>query len=130
MEHIDDYEKKVTYQVGKILSNGQMVPTRMFTYDMKMPIIARREIETNVSVYDGETILIGGMADNEVTSRDDKWPLLGDIPLLGNLFRDQHSNKVNRTLLMFITARLVDAKGAPWDPNRGARQQGLVNFDR
>ena len=130
LEHRGDYDKYVTYQVGKVTASGEMIPTRLFTYNLRMPEIARREIETNISIYDGETVLIGGMADNEVSSRDDKWPILGDIPLLGRLFRDQQSNVQNRTLLMFITARLVDAKGAPWDPTRGGRRQGLVNFDR
>lgn len=130
LSHIGDYDKIVTYHTGTINAQGEMVPSQFFTYNLKMPEFAKREMTTNISIYDGETVLIGGMADNEVTARDDKWPILGDIPLLGNLFRDQQNNVKNTSLLIFITARLVNAKGEPWDASRAARNRGQIKFNR
>jgi len=104
-----------------------MVPVMKQTFNLRMPEIARREMTTNITLYDGETVLLGGMADNESIVRDDKWPVLGDIPLLGRLFQDQMSNVTNRTLLIFITARLINPNGMPV---RSVRERGLVEFNR
>jgi len=97
------------------------------TFDLRMPEIARREMTTSITLYDGETVLIGGMADNESVARDDKWPILGDIPLLGRFFQDQQTNVTNRTMLIFITARLVNSNGVPM---RSVRDRGLIEFNR
>jgi type II secretory pathway component GspD/PulD (secretin) len=49
--------------------------------------------------------------------------------LIGNLFRDQQKKSVNHTMLIFITARLVNSQGAPWKP-QNLRNHGLVDFNR
>ena len=124
------YTKNMQYEYGTMDASGKRTPSRVYTVPLKLPEIARREMLTNVNIYDGETVLIGGMTDNEVTARDDKWPILGDIPLLGNLFRDQQNNVRNKSLLIFITARLVNAKGEPWDASRASRNRGTIKFNR
>ena len=94
---------------------------------MRMPEISRREMTTNITLYDGETVLIGGMVENETTVRDDKWPILGDIPLIGRLFQDKKTNVTNRTMLVFITARLINPNGTPV---RGSSDRGVMDFNR
>ena len=69
------------------------------------PIINQRQAETTVSAKDGETIVLGGMIRNQVTSTVNKVPLVGDIPILGNLFRN-HTMDHQKTEL-FLTPRVV-----------------------
>lgn len=124
--HTKDYDYPVTFEAGQII-NGVRVPTITQTFNLRMPEIARREMMATITMYDGETVLLGGMADNESNARDDSWPILGSIPLIGNFFRDQQTDVTNRSMLIFITARLVNSSGIPL---RSIRDRGLIEFNR
>lgn len=69
--------------------------------DSSQLITNKREIETTVRVKDGEIVVLGGLIEQTETSRTDKVPLLGDIPVLGHLFRSD-SKTVNKTNLMIF----------------------------
>ena len=125
--HVADDDNPITYRARRVSSDGTSRTLAGTTYNLKMPILARREINATLTVGDGETVLIGGMVDNENKSREDRWPILGDLPLVGRFFRDQQSNVVNRSLLIFVTARLVDSRGVPL---RSLQDQGFVDFNR
>lgn len=71
------------------------------------PIINQRLANTTVSVKDGESIILGGIIRNTVTSTVKKVPLLGDIPILGNLFKSTDKTKGKTELLVFLTPRVV-----------------------
>ena len=71
------------------------------------PIVNQREAETTVSVKDGETIILGGMIRNQVTSTVNKIPLLGNIPLLGELFTQKKNDHQKTELLVFLTPKVV-----------------------
>jgi len=71
------------------------------------PIVNQREAETTVSAKDGETIILGGMIRNQVTATVNKVPLLGDLPLLGNLFRSNSKDNQKTELLVFLTPKIV-----------------------
>lgn len=73
-----------------------------FTPD-NQPIVDSRKTETNLMVKDGETVVIGGLRKKEDTSTIDKFPVLGDIPLLGKLFRRSNNSKVDTELVIFVT---------------------------
>ena len=90
-------------------------------YDVKMPVISRRDLNTNVKVYDGETVVLGGMLRDSKADRNDKWPGLGDLPLVGRLFSSQMTRADKKNLLIFVTTRLVNNDGVPvrQDPRRG-----------
>ncbi len=75
--------------------------------DFNAPIVNQRQADTTVSVRDGETIILGGIIRNNVTSTVKKIPLLGDIPILGNLFRSTEKGNVKTELLVFLTPRIV-----------------------
>jgi general secretion pathway protein D len=77
------------------------------------PIFSTREIRTEVTVFDGATIVMGGLTRDEVRSYSDKVPVLGDIPLLGRLFRSEGETRQKRNLLIFVTANLVSPGGSP-----------------
>ena len=128
--HVRDYDNYLVYGVYQYGPNGEVQKAQERKINVKMPEFSKREINTNITLYDGETVLIGGMVDNEVLTRKDKWPFLGDIPFIGNFFRDQQSDIFNRTLLIFITARLMTPKGSPWNPDNSMKNRGLVDFSR
>jgi general secretion pathway protein D len=71
------------------------------------PIVNQREADTTVSVKDGETIVLGGIIQNQITKTINKIPILGDLPILGNLFRDNSTTKNKTELLVFLTPRVV-----------------------
>lgn len=71
------------------------------------PIINQRTADTTVSVKDGETIILGGIIRRTVTTDVRKVPVLGDIPLLGQLFRSNVKENQKTELLVFLTPRIV-----------------------
>jgi general secretion pathway protein D len=62
-------------------------------------------------VWDGHTVVMGGLIREELVTIDDKVPVLGDIPIIGRLFRTEGRQSEKRNLLIFVTARLVDPAG-------------------
>ncbi|NIR58998.1 MAG: type II secretion system protein GspD, partial [Gammaproteobacteria bacterium] len=62
----------------------------------------KRSLKTTVLVEDGQTLVLGGLIDDTVRTRDEKVPLLGDIPLLGKLFSYKSTNKVKQNLMVFL----------------------------
>ena len=72
-----------------------------------IPAIAQRLAETEVILRDGESFAIAGLIDNRVIQRIDKLPGLGDIPIIGNLFRSRSNRKSTDELLVVITPRFV-----------------------
>ena len=77
------------------------------------PVFSTREVTTQVSVYDGQTVVLGGLMREDVQKVQDKVPILGDIPLAGRLFRTSSDQHVKRNLIMFVTANLLDPAGQP-----------------
>lgn len=78
------------------------------------PIIAERSTRTSVSVADNETIVIGGIIKDFTVTINDKIPFLGDIPLVGELFKSKSTSVQKTNLLIFVTARLLKPDGAPY----------------
>ena len=95
---------------------------------IKKPNVAQRTINTKVTIYDGETIVLGGIIQDQIDSVNDKIPILGDIPLIGRFFMSQGSNSVKVNLLIFLTCRLVKPDGAPFFPDTKVR--GLPEFKK
>ena len=78
-----------------------------------MPIFSRRYINSNPCVYDGHTIVIGGMVQDEVQKVEDKVPVFGDLPLIGRLFRSNAESHIRKNLMVFVTADIIDPFGKP-----------------
>ncbi len=77
------------------------------------PIFSVRDISTKVTIWDGATLVMGGLTREEVKKVNDKVPFFGDIPLLGRLFRSKGESAQKRNLLIFVTANLVSPGGSP-----------------
>ncbi len=72
-----------------------------------VPVIAKRAADTVVVTPNGQPVIIGGLMQNNKTASDSKIPILGDIPLLGNLFKRQAKNNTKTELLIFLTPHIV-----------------------
>jgi type IV pilus assembly protein PilQ len=70
------------------------------------PTIQKREISSTVRLKDGETIILGGLIENKEEETVSQLPILGDIPLLGNLFKSKNYNKSKQELIIYITPHL------------------------
>jgi general secretion pathway protein D len=77
------------------------------------PVFSTREVTTEVTVYDGQTVVLGGLMREDIQKTEDKVPILGDIPLAGRLFRTSVDQHIKRNLIMFVTASLLDPAGQP-----------------
>jgi general secretion pathway protein D len=75
------------------------------------PIVAKREIKTTVLADNGATVVLGGLIDEDVQQSESKVPLLGDIPVLGALFRSTASSKRKRNLMIFIKPTIMRDDG-------------------
>lgn len=73
----------------------------------QVPQIARREVNTAVLVEDGQTVVIGGVYEFSDRTDISKVPFLGDIPILGNLFRNKSRSKSKAELLIFVTPKVM-----------------------
>jgi len=69
--------------------------------------INTKKVETTALVENGGTIVIGGIYEMATTNTVDKVPLLGDIPVFGNFFKNSGRQVDKRELLVFITPRIV-----------------------
>ena len=70
--------------------------------DVNGPTTSKRSIESNVLVEDGSIIVIGGLLDDSYAESENKVPLMGDLPLVGNLFRSENRQRRKTNLMVFL----------------------------
>ena len=83
------------------------------TNSIKQPVFSIREVDTFVTVWDGQTVALGGLIREDIQKVQDKVPFLGDLPLAGRLFRSDADQKIKKNLVIFVTPRILDAEGQP-----------------
>jgi len=108
--------------IGGAISTS--VPVILTQNVINQPVFSTRKVTTSVSVYDGQTVVLGGLMREDVQKVEDKTPIIGDIPLIGRAFRtnvEQH-NKMN--LVIFVTARVVTPAGLAFNPEE--EEEGLL----
>ncbi|XHR28257.1 MAG: Amuc_1098 family type IV pilus outer membrane protein [Chthoniobacteraceae bacterium] len=80
---------------------------------INQPIFSTRRVRTSVSVWDGQTVMLGGLMREDVQKVEDKVPFFGDMPLVGRFFRSSVDQHQKRNLMIFVTARLINPAGDP-----------------
>lgn len=93
--------------------------TTQISEDFEAPIITTRKVDTVVTVKDGQTVVIGGLIQNQQEDRRTKVPILGDIPVLGHAFRSTQVENIKTELLVILTPKVV-----PGDSATAVEQQG------
>ena len=108
---VTEFEGFIEYGGPSIAISG--VRTVTVPPGFYQPVFSVREVSTRVTLWDGATIIMGGLTREEVKKVEDKVPILGDLPLLGRVFRSKGKSAQKRNLLIFVTAKLVNPGGAP-----------------
>ena len=79
--------------------------------ELPLPRFRVRQMETQAAIRDGQTLVLGGFPVEETRHAKDKVPVLGDIRLVGGLFRSESKSAVRKQLLVFVTATIIDSAG-------------------
>jgi general secretion pathway protein D len=103
-----DYSPKVSPNPNSTIATQQQDKV---AYKIWQPLFETRNVTTSVVIWDGQTVVLGGLITEVVDKVDDKVPFLGDVPILGRLFRQKINQRAKRNLLVFVTARLIDPSG-------------------
>ncbi len=112
-----DLNPKVTEFEGFVEYGGQSVAVSGSTTvtvpsGFYQPIFAIREVSTKVTIWDGATLVMGGLTREDTRKTNDKVPVVGNLPVLGRLFRSSGESAQKRNLLIFVTANLVSPGGS------------------
>jgi general secretion pathway protein D len=78
---------------------------------LPLPHFRVREVVTTCNVWDGQTVVLGGMISETITKIKDQIPVLGDLPLFGRLFRSESTDSQKENLLIFVTPTIIDPAG-------------------
>lgn len=104
----------VTLQIAPRVSSDGFVTSQIYGvvssvtgFQQGYPTISQREAETSASVRDGETFVIGGLTQENNLRTKGKVPIVGDIPLLGTLFKNERSTRSKTELYIVITPHIV-----------------------
>jgi general secretion pathway protein D len=111
-------ESKVDMEVGLEISS--LLTER----ENDQPVRSNMTTETNMIVQTGQTLMLGGILSQADSTVLHKLPLLGDLPLVGGLFRHTSVSQINSEMLVFITPRVVD------DPNTGEVASTTDSLDK
>jgi general secretion pathway protein D len=111
---VEDFEGFVDY--GVLIGSAPFNPLLQYTTVVGaspylVPIFSKKSLESRVRLIDGETVGMGGLISDSVQLVDDKVPMLGDIPMLGRLFRSEASQKIKSNLVIFCTLRIINPDG-------------------
>ncbi len=94
----------------------------------EIPVISTRKATTQVSLKDGYTMAIGGLLTQNLIKGETKVPVLGSIPVLGRLFRSDSKDTTTKNLIIFITAKSIDAEGASSETIFSSEQLRQLNM--
>jgi general secretion pathway protein D len=111
---VEDFEGFVDY--GVLIAAAPLDPTttsntKVGAAPYLVPIFSKKALQSRVRLIDGETVGMGGLISDVVQLVDDKVPMLGDIPMLGRLFRSEASQKIKSNLVIFCTMRIINPDG-------------------
>ena len=93
---------------GGIITSPQNVITENV---INQPVFSTRKVTTSVNIWDGQTVVLGGLMREDVQKTEDRTPIIGDIPIVGRLFRTNVEQHIKRNLIIFVTARLINPGG-------------------
>ena len=117
----------VTLQIAPRVSGDGFVSSHVFAVVSSVtgssqgyPTISQREAETSATVRDGDSFVIGGLTQDETISSKSKVPLLGDIPIVGQAFRNERTTRSKTELYIIVTPRIVHRVGTSVVPSNAA----------
>lgn len=109
--------------IGGIGGISVSQPVELTANVINQPVFSTRKVTTSVSVYDGQTVVLGGLMREDVQKTEDKVPIIGDIPLVGRAFRTNTEQHTKKNLVIFVTARIITPAGIPLNEEE---EEGLL----
>lgn len=95
-------------QVQSVGSGTVGVP---LTAQVPLPRTRIRQVVTQCVVWDAQTVMLGGLISEDIQNTKDKVPVLGDLPLVGRLFRSETKTNRKKNLMIFVTPTIIDPAG-------------------
>ncbi len=113
---------------------GSFVPTASvpsggtITSVLPLPHFRLRQVVTSVTVWDAQTVVIGGLMSDTIANTKDSVPIIGDLPLVGRLFRSEASQKAKKNLMIFVTPTIINPDGTRYhsDDEMPFAQNGTI----
>ncbi len=104
---------QVTAQVGQDeFVQRTIINNEEITANIRFPRVSIQAVWTNVIVHDGDTLVLGGLINDNTTRANKKLPYLADLPVLGFFFRGKSTQIEQKSLLIFVTTDIIDPTGA------------------
>jgi general secretion pathway protein D len=107
----DGYDQITSGQIPGYTPGSTIGSLNGTTLPVALPKFTIRQVVTTVDVWDNQTVVLGGLISSQVTSTKNQLPVLGDIPVLGNLFKSESKTTTKKNLMIFVTATIVDPAG-------------------
>jgi len=96
---------------NEVLTSGIVLPAGSVLVPTVLPRFRVRQVVSTVNVWDGQTVVLGGLIADSVNTIKDKVPILGDLPYLGRFFRSESKNTTKKNLVIFVTPTIIDPAG-------------------
>jgi type II secretory pathway component GspD/PulD (secretin) len=103
---------RVNNETGEITMNIKPAVSTVTSLVQGIPQTATREASTTLRARDGETIVIGGLISDQESKSLQQVPILGQIPIIGELFRNRTNRRTRSEIVLFLTPRLLRDNGA------------------
>ena len=104
------YDNPNEVNASGLLTSGAF-PGGLVLIPTVLPLFRVRQVVSAVNVWDGQTVVLGGLLSENVTTIKDQIPMLGDLPLVGTFFRSESKTTSKKNLLIFVTPVLIDPAG-------------------
>ncbi len=88
------------------------------TYEVSDVVTKKRQVETEVLISDGETIVLGGLISDQISESESRVPVLGSLPIIGHLFRSKSTSKIKTNLLIILKPTIVKDSMDEYRQNR------------
>ncbi len=122
-----NYGSPITAAGTDIMGN----PTNIVITDNQilMPVFSTIRAALSATVYDGATLVLGGLQESRIDTVADKVPIAGDLPFIGRLFRSNIERQRNRNVMIFVTVNVIDSQGRKVNRDAGqdTGEYGLAN---
>ncbi|MEC5126271.1 Amuc_1098 family type IV pilus outer membrane protein [Verrucomicrobiales bacterium BCK34] len=100
-------------QTTSVNALGIATPVVITENRIEMPVFDTRKVSTQVTIWDGQTVALGGLIREDIQDVEDKVPIIGDLPVVGRLFRSSVELHLKKNLTIFVKAQLMDPSGMP-----------------
>lgn len=93
---------------------GATIPVETIGNAILQPVFKVVRLNTNATIQDGSTLVVGGLLQNRIEEVSDKVPVLGDLPLVGRFFKSEGLKNSKKAVVIFVKVELVDPTGHAW----------------